>query len=390
MKHLSHFVHSPVATALAVLSAQVSTDPQVGLGILSGRLEPLGEDGWAQLLPAGYFSAVDGRPHDVPGQRWFLDGEIAARLIAGVQQHHNDRLIDYEHQTLKTEENGQPAPAAGWFNAAEMEWREGDGLYVRPRWTDKAKGFIDADEYRWLSAVFPYDKRTGAPLQIQMAALVNYPGLDGLKDVAALAGLFSPEATPSTPPNNHPEEIEMEQWLKDLLTSLGIDVDGDSISPEKGKAILSAVKTLQTQAGQVDGLNTKIATLKAQSGSQEVDLTQYVPKAMYDEAVVEIASLKVENSEQSIDQLVSEAIADGRAFAREEQYLKDLGKQQGLAALKVSLDNRTPIAALTQTQTSTTTTPKKKDQDHLTDEDVAVLKATGLAKEDYLKQRGQD
>ena len=389
MNSLSHSVLSPVATALAVLSAQVSTDPAVGLGILSGRLEPLGEDGWAQLLPAGHFSAVDGRPHDVPNKQWYLDGEIAARLIAGVQQQRNDRLIDYEHQTLKTEENGQPAPAAGWFNAAEMEWREGDGLYVRPRWTDKAKAYIDADEYRWLSAVFPYDKQTGVPLQIQMAALVNYPGLDGLKNVAALAGLFTSETTPSTPQST-PEETEMEQWLKDLLTALGIDVDGDNVSPEQGKAILSAVKTLQTSAGQVDGLNTQIATLKAQSGSQDVDLSKFVPKAMYDEAVVEIANLKAENSEQSIEQVVREAIDEGRAFAREEDYLKQFGNQQGLAALKLTLEGRTPIVALKQTQTSTTQTPEKQDKHQLTDEDRAVLKATGLSEADYLKQRGQD
>ena len=100
----------PSLTSLAVLSATVATG--CGIAALSGELAS--DDGWYQLLPDGEFNAIDGRPHDVPSGKWKMNAEIAARLIQRAQLRANDLVIDYEHQTLKTEENGKPAPAAGW------------------------------------------------------------------------------------------------------------------------------------------------------------------------------------------------------------------------------------------------------------------------------------
>ncbi|MFB2859993.1 phage protease [Aeromonas hydrophila] len=40
-----------------------------------------------------------------------LDGQIAAALIARAKALWQDILIDYDHQTLKTDQNVQPAPA---------------------------------------------------------------------------------------------------------------------------------------------------------------------------------------------------------------------------------------------------------------------------------------
>ena len=371
---MTPFKHTPIA--LAVLSAQTVEETNVGLGILSGVLDLAPEhDGWAQLLPAGYFSAVDGRPHDVSGGQWFLDGEIAQRLIEQVRSLNNDRLIDYEHQTLKAEENGQPAIASGWFNADEMEWREGDGLYIKPRWTDKARAHIQSDEYRYLSAVFPYDKTTGAPVALRMAALVNYPGLDGLQQVSALKGQFEKPTQ---------EETAMDEWLKELLAKLGIEVTEETVSEAQGQAALSAVKALQTQT---TTLTDQVATLKANTQDNGVDLNQFVPKTMYDEAVVEIAALKGENNQHSIDQVVTDALTEGRAFKREEAYLKQYGAQQGVAALKSMLDVRAPIAALKGKQTDTLEKPGEKKDDQLNADELAVLKATGISKEDFLKQR---
>ena len=368
--------------ALAVLSAQEPEDPNVELGILSGVIDLAAEhNGWAQLLPAGHFSAVDGRPHDAPGGQWYLDAEIAERLINQVRGLANDRLIDYEHQTLKADDNGQPAIASGWFNADEMEWREGDGLYIKPRWTDKARAHIQADEYRYLSAVFPYDKRTGAPVALKMAALVNYPGLDGLQQVSALRGQFQ---------NNNPKETAMDEWLKKLLAKIGVDVSEDNVSDEQGQAALSAVESLVTKAATADRLTDEVAVLKANTKNDGVDLSQYVPKKMYDDAVVEIASLKGENGQHSMDQLIKDAMDEGRAFKREEGYLKQFGAQQGVAALKSMLDSRAPIAALGGKQTDGLTDPKENKDKTLNADELAVLKATGISKDEFLKMRDSE
>ncbi len=173
----------------------VSSSMDVMAALRSGHLAGVGlaelalnttdlETGWQQLLPAGLFSAVDGRPFDVPGGQWFIDGGIAEKLIIQAKSAANELVIDYEHQTILAESNGQPAPAAGWFS--DVQWRAGSGLWIRPKWTPRALEFIRQGEYRYLSAVFPYSKATGAPTQLHSAALVNRPGLDGLKALQAL------------------------------------------------------------------------------------------------------------------------------------------------------------------------------------------------------------
>src|SRR5690606_38784816 len=93
----------------------------------------------------------------VDGGKWFLTAELAAAIVSQVASVATPLVIDYEHQTLRTVNNGQPAPAAGWFS--KVEWRDGDGLYaVGVEWTDKAAAMIAAGEYKYISPVFFYDK----------------------------------------------------------------------------------------------------------------------------------------------------------------------------------------------------------------------------------------
>ncbi|MBS7690115.1 hypothetical protein I0E98_04965 [Pseudomonas lalucatii] len=91
-------------------------------------------DSAIQLFPAGAFKARDGRPKDVQAGHWYIDGQVAARLIAKAVARATDLVIDYEHQTLNSAENGQPAPAAAWFKGRAL----GGGRALAcspPRWT---------------------------------------------------------------------------------------------------------------------------------------------------------------------------------------------------------------------------------------------------------------
>lgn len=165
--------------------------------VLSFRIDsrPAGAPpGEMLLLPPGEFRARDGRPADVAA--WRLDAGIAAACVARGNARKTPFLIDYEHQSLRCEQNGQPAPAAGWF--AGLRWVEAAGLFtVGLSWTERARRMLDAREYRFQSPVFAYDK-TGAVLEIISAALTNTPALDGLPDAAALAAAryASPLAAP--------------------------------------------------------------------------------------------------------------------------------------------------------------------------------------------------
>ena len=91
-------------------------------------------------------------------------------LADAINRRGNEFVIDYEHQTVLSADNGQPAPAAGW--AARVEWRDGLGLFAADiRWTDRARAMLAAGEYRYISPVLVSDA-SGTVVDVLHAALV--------------------------------------------------------------------------------------------------------------------------------------------------------------------------------------------------------------------------
>lgn len=136
---------------------QKTTIAQTAIAALAFELVS-GSDGVipteAHLLPPGPFRATDGRPSDCDA--WQLDTAIAARVIALAAQQKNDILIDFDHQSLNKEWNGQRADAAGWIPRT-LEWREGKGLYgTNIAWVGDTPQLIAQKKYRYISAVFSY------------------------------------------------------------------------------------------------------------------------------------------------------------------------------------------------------------------------------------------
>lgn len=325
-------------TSLAILNLAAGEN----LAVLSVDLS-VDESGWQQLLPAGHFRAVDGRPFDVPGNHWFIDAEVAANLIALANERVNDLVIDYEHQTLKAGDNGEPAPASGWFK--EMEWREGSGLWIKPKWTPRAASFIKNGEYKYLSAVFPYDAATGKPLRLHSAALVNRPGIDGMQAVEALAALSLKSQSPLTNPTEH----SMNELLKKMLAQLGISVE-DGKEPD-ATAALAALSALQAKAGSADTLATEVAALKANDGGNGTpDPAKYAPVEVVHQLHAQIAVLSAQGAKGQLDQLIDDAKRTGKLLPAMEEWARNLG-QKDMAALSAYLDKAQPIAALGGMQT---------------------------------------
>jgi len=127
---------------------------------------------WIKVLPLGKVELRDmNKPFEVqPGD---LDTVIQKFSAGGV-----DLVVDYEHQTLK----GGRAPAAGWIK--ELQSRE-DGLYARVAWTETAKAYILAGEYRYHSPVLLLDPETRHPLALLHAALTNSPAISHLPPLLA-------------------------------------------------------------------------------------------------------------------------------------------------------------------------------------------------------------
>lgn len=136
-----------------------------------------------QLTPQGEFRPRDGRKMVVPS--WRIDATIAARVIERFQARTNPLVVDYEHQTLHKEANGQPAPAAAWV--LSLQWREGSGLWATAQLTPRAADLIRAGEYRFISPVFRFDPATGEVISIEMVALTNNPAIDGMAPLALQA-----------------------------------------------------------------------------------------------------------------------------------------------------------------------------------------------------------
>ncbi len=377
----------------APLVAILNANPVSGerLAVLDAQLTPQG-DGWHQLLPVGPFKARDGRPFDVPSGHWLLDGQIAAALIARAKVLGQDILIDYDHQTLKVDQNGQPAPAAGWYNGDEIEWREGKGLFIKPRWTERAAALVAAKEYRFLSAVFPYDAQ-GRPLELRMTAITNDPGVVGMQALAALSAQPIQPGQPAT----LTKENSMNELLKKLLAKLGIELTGDPTDEQLQKA-LTELDSLQASAKKAPELEaalsaekTALAALKAQTTSvqqgAQVDLAQFVPVATYNALVTQVAALTAQVDTTDAATLIKEARTAGKVVAAEEEYLTAYAAQKGVAALKALLDPRPAIAALTASQTAAVTLPEKKGEAVLSAEDKYAADQLGISHEDFAKAK---
>lgn len=369
----------------------------ISMAVLDAALNS-GGDGWQQLLPLGPFKARDGRPFDVPGGHWQLDKSIATTLINRVREMGQDILIDYDHQTLKTDQNGQPAPAAGWYNADEIEWREGAGLFIKPRWTDRAAALVAAKEYRFLSAVFPYDA-LGRPLELRMTAITNDPGVVGMQALAALSALPA-SSLMSTQPGQLAtpiKEISMNEHLIALLGKLGIQPGADGqLTAEQGTAALAALDTLQASAKKAPELEAalsaekaSLAALKAQPVQQsgQIDLAQYVPVATYNALVTQVAALTAQVDTTDAATLIKDARSQGKVVAAEEEYLTAYAAQKGVAALKALLDPRPAIAALAASQTTAVTLPEKKGDAVLSAEDKYAADQLGITHEAFAKAK---
>ncbi len=346
-------------------------------------------DGYIQALPDGQFSAVDGRPADVASGKWLMDATAFAALKANTPHQNGDLVIDYEHQTLNVEKNGQPAPAAGFFHISDVQYREGQGLFIKPAFTDNAQAHLTAKEYKYFSLVFGYDTTTGRPSYIHSGALTNRPGVDGMLPLAALSAELNTQFKPSLNTKTQQKDTPVNEILIALLAKLGIEIGADTeITDAQAQAALTALNELNVEASKVEGLNTQLVALSATNGKQ-VNLAEYTPNNVVNQLRTQLVSLTAQNGALTIEQTVKQAMDDGKVFEFEKDYLHDLGKQQGMAALSAHLDARSPIAALTAGQTSTVQKPAdtKDPIAALTADEIKMADAWGTSHADFAKAK---
>lgn len=329
-----------------------------------------------RLLPAGRFKARDGRPHELP-QGWHVDADSAARLIARAQLRADDAVIDYEHQTLHSEHNGQPAPAAGWFSPQQLEWRD-DGLYAtNVRWTPTAELSVAQSEYRYISPVIEYHPTTGEVLGVAMAALTNYAAIDGLDGLSGLSKLaaakFDFNSLTTTDFNHQEKTMDRAQ----LIALLGLAAEA---TDEQIKTSIAALQSkADDQATVAAALSAEVAALKA-AGAAQPDPSKYVPVGVVEALKTDLAALKAAQVTSEVGALVKSALDDGKLLPAQVEWATDLG-ESNIAALKTYLSATPSIAALKGTQTHGRQ-PDAQDPQLSADEKL-VIAQLGISADDF-------
>ena len=317
-----------------------------------------------QLTPAQDFTPSDGRAMDVPA--WRINAATAQRVIAAFNAA-QPPVIDYEHQTLHKEANGQPAPAAGWMHG--LRWIEGRGLFAEAELTERARALVQSGEYRYFSPVFEYARGSGEVTRILMGALTNHPAIAGMEAVNLMAAASARFTT--TPTTSTKERPDMNELLKKLLAALGLPEDASE------EQALSAIKAL----------TDKPAVAATTATTTAPDPAQYVPVAVVQELQNNIAALSASVHSRAVDDVIAPAMSDGRLLPAEEAWARDTAKTPaGLASLTSLLKVRQPIAALASTQTKGQPPAAAATDTHgLTADELAVAAACGMTPEAYAK-----
>jgi len=265
------------------------------------------------IIPEGEFRGIDGRPFDATA--WILTPERGHQIVAVLNQRHIDMVVDYEHATLKAIETGEPAPAAGWLKPNGFVYVEGVGICsTQFEWTDKAKNFIDSGEYKYISPVLFYNK-TGAVIGLHSVALTNKPNLDQLPE-AKLAAAAQDFLSTSQDSEMNEELLERLRWMLNLPVSATAE---DIIAELNKLASQLNEKTGTTVAANAQNLFDAVDAidqLKVAANNQ-VDPTQFVPMAVYKEALSSASTANTNAQAKELDDLIVAACSDGRLLLLE-------------------------------------------------------------------------
>lgn len=328
---------------------------------------------WVHLLPAGRF---EGAAHGGSGPWTVVDPEavIEASLADG-----RPLMIDYDHQA---EFGAQPgvggtAPAAGWITRIEAR---GDGLWGLVEWTRAGARAIAEREYRFLSPVFTYDKKTGAVSQILRAGLTNTPALT-LQAIASRG-----------------DSDPMEDLLKELRKLLKLADDADDKAATAavtalctrdtaltaGLAKVAEAAGLKPETGKpatVEAIATAIASIRQEAAAP--DPAKFVPVETHSALAARVKALEAAATEGTATAAVDQAIEAGKVLPAQRDWAMAYAAKD-LAGFEAFVANQPVIVAK---GTKLAGKPGGSGGDALCEEELAICRHLGISAEDFRKQR---
>ncbi|MBF6956832.1 phage protease, partial [Acinetobacter baumannii] len=209
-------------------------------------------------------------------------------------------------------------------------------------------------------------------------ALTNTPNLDNLPE-ARLAALAQDYFT-----QNSTQDSEMEELLEQLrwMLNLPLSATAEEILAELNK-LSAQIKEKTGVAVAANGQHlfdalAAIDQLKLAANSQDqVDMTQFVPMAVYQEAVANAGNAEAAQKAKEIDDLIVAACSDGRLTGQATiEWVKGQAKNNP-DFVKAHIESLPKIAALTQRQTEQVNLAANHQQQPVVDE-IATSIATQL------------
>lgn len=313
---------------------------------------------WTKLVPAGRFSARDGRgPFDA--------GNLASMqaIIDRTRRYHGstDIVVDYDHQSVFAARDGVggTAPAAGWVK--DLEARN-DGIYGRIEWTPAARAAITAGEYRYLSPVLPKRGADGRISMILNVALTNSPALD-MEAVAASARhhMLNPERSPTM-------DYASAEKISEAAAALGLP-------PElPADAVLEKLRTAAALAADILG---------SAAPALRPDPAEYVPMSVFQETAAELNRLRQGVTRETAERHVSEQIKAGRIMPFMRDWAVDLCTTNMKAFDAFCVQLGPSVAQMVAPQLGERRWPRTESDGALTDSEEAVRATLGLTVEEF-------
>ena len=298
---------------------------------------------------------------------FLFDEKAAIQVIETYRQRGVPLMGDYEHQTANAAKNGQPAPNSitEWTPEIRRDAQGGPELWAtNVKWTDKARGMLEAGEYRMFSPLFTFDADDDRrPNWMINLALTNNPATHGQEPlVAASAETQTSEentmacelcgqtkaqldalreeykGTIKTMKEEHESKLtaltakltSFEQWAAEESKEHGGDLTALSAFRREACA-LSGEKTL---AG-------AIGVLKAHKVSHE----------QHTALKGELAAQKTAALSAEFDTKLGVAVKEGKITPAQKEFWqqqqKDLGAEKGLAMLSGYVATLSPIVSST-------------------------------------------
>ncbi|NHZ48596.1 phage protease [Nitratidesulfovibrio liaohensis] len=350
---------------------------------------------WVQLLPAGVFRGRDGRG---PYRNDDPEGIVRATMA---YQAGADIPIDYDHQSVFSEVNGQPAIAAAWIS--QLEVRNGE-VWGRVTWTDKGAAHVASREYRYLSPVFEHGRKDGRISRIESVALTNQPNLQ-ITAIASRRALRSPSAGLADSPDGcrigeeaqpptRGEDMDLKKTLSGIL---GLSPDSaDDVVAAKVQGLVTAAhsanaglvaiaKAVEAPDDAAPGVIADQVRAVA-SRAATPDPAKFVPIAMYQETASNLSALRNEVAATKAKDLVDQAKAAHKVTPAMEGWASDYATKdpEGFKAWMSA-----SVAVVTPGPDATAGGPPQGGG-KLTDTDRAICSQLGLSEEEYAKNIGKE